>query len=309
MMRTEQGEVRGARPAARATPVNPVTITTASGLRVHGLQTGMVAVKAAHREYGGPAALRTPAILLDRRWTQALPILCWIIEHPEGLIVIDTGELADIAEPGRYFASDPVLRWIVRHQFWFSVSPAEQIDAQFRSLNLDPGDVRWVVQTHLHFDHAGGMRFFPGAEFLVSRQELAGHRRFPQGAAQTLWPQWFRPTEVEYQAHTVGAFTHGHALTRAGDVTLVPTPGHSYGHQSVLLDDGDVHILLAGDLSFDQAQLYSQRLAGISSDMPGARRSVQTVRRHLEMVPTVYLPSHDPQSLDRLRARQVARER
>ena len=121
------------------------------------------------------------------------------------------------------------------------------------------------------------------------------------------WPEWFRPTAVEYAAQVslAGAFGRVHPLTRAGDVLLVPTPGHSYGHQSVLLL-GEPSVLFAGDVSFDQAQMYRQQTPGISSSMSGARQSLAAVRRHLDTVPTVYLPSHDPSSLQRLRTRQVA---
>jgi hypothetical protein len=73
-------------------------------MRIHAIQTGTVTVKARQREGNGPGPLRLINTLRDDRWTDPLPILAWVIEHPEGLIVVDTGETARAAQPG-YFPS------------------------------------------------------------------------------------------------------------------------------------------------------------------------------------------------------------
>jgi hypothetical protein len=67
------------------TPQPPISITTASGMRIHGLQTGWIAIKQNHYQLTGPEALRIASILGDTRWTQPLPMLSWVIEHPEGI--------------------------------------------------------------------------------------------------------------------------------------------------------------------------------------------------------------------------------
>ena len=69
-------------------------------MKVHAISTGTVAVHERQREGSGPGPLRPVNTLLDRHWTDPLPIYVWVIEHPEGLIVVDTGETARIAEPG-----------------------------------------------------------------------------------------------------------------------------------------------------------------------------------------------------------------
>jgi hypothetical protein len=58
------------------------------------------AVHERQREGSGPGPLRLVNTLLNRGWTDPLPIYCWLIEHPEGLIMVDTGETARVAEPG-----------------------------------------------------------------------------------------------------------------------------------------------------------------------------------------------------------------
>src|SRR5712691_2578309 len=69
-------------------------------MRIHAIQTGTVAIKTRQLSGRGPGALRPIITLLDTTWTEPLPIYTWVIEHPEGLIVVDTGETARVAEPG-----------------------------------------------------------------------------------------------------------------------------------------------------------------------------------------------------------------
>ena len=70
-------------------------------MRIHAVQTGTVRI---HRRQlvGDDGPLRRLKIFTDREWTEPLPILAWVIEHPEGLVVVDTGESAWAMEPG-YF--------------------------------------------------------------------------------------------------------------------------------------------------------------------------------------------------------------
>ena len=78
-------------------------------VNIHALQTGTVAVKRTHRKLIGPPFTRLFSILLDWRYTEPLPIYAWAIEHPEGIIVVDTGEAAAVMEPD-YFETDFVCR-------------------------------------------------------------------------------------------------------------------------------------------------------------------------------------------------------
>lgn len=282
--------------------VPPVTVTARSGVRVHGIQTGVLAIKRAHASLSWPAPLRLPSIIADASWTPLLPILTWVVEHPEGLLVIDTGERAAASDIATYMASDPANRWFFERNLPMFVTPAEELAAQMRGLGLAPEDVRTVVMTHLHGDHAGGLGFFPNATFLVSRAEYEGQRRQPYGAVASLWPAGWAPTLVEHDGPAVGPFAASQPLTRAGDLHIVPTPGHSYGHQSVLLNDGERSYMFAGDLAFSEAQLLAQGLQGIAYDLDAARDTLARTLRYARETPTVFLPTHDPQSLEHLAA-------
>ena len=273
-------------------------------MRIHILQTGTVAIKQVQqqgRESGNPVV----NILLDRRWTEPLPIYAFVIEHPEGLIVVDTGETARVAEPGYFPWWQPYYR--LGLQEW--VQPAEEIGPQMRALGFDPNDVRWVLLTHLHTDHAGGLAHFPRAEHLVSPREYADARGIAgliRGYLPNRWPNWFRPTLIELQPEPVGPFPASYPVTQAGDVRLVPTPGHTAGHLSVLVTTPELTYFLAGDASYTQALMLQQQVDGVSTDRATARQTLEQVYHYCHTTPTVYLPSHDPDGLDRLAKRQLA---
>jgi N-acyl homoserine lactone hydrolase len=273
-------------------------------VRIHAIQTGSVQLKERQRRGVGPGPLRAVATMLDRTWTEPLPILAWLVEHEEGLIVVDTGETARASQPGHFPAWHPYFRFAVRAR----VAPEEEIGAQLKRLGFSPSDVRLVVLTHLHTDHAGGLDHFPDSDILVTREELAfasGTLGRVRGYLPDRWPTWLQPTLVDFETRPFGPFARSLALTRAGDVTLLPTPGHTPGHLSVAVRDGDRVILLAGDVSYTEGLLLEDVADGVTTDVAGARRTMALVRELAAAEPVVYLPSHDPQAVARLQDRRA----
>ncbi|MBC8162211.1 MAG: N-acyl homoserine lactonase family protein [Roseiflexaceae bacterium] len=272
-------------------------------MRIHAVQTGQVAIKERQRQGVGRGIARQVNTLLDSRWTDFLPIYTWVIEHPEGLIVVDTGETARATQPDYFPWWNPYFRLGVREQ----VQPTDEIGPQLRARGLSPDDVRWVVLTHLHTDHAGGLAHFPHAEILVSRREYAAAAGVAgqfRGALPQHWPSWFAPRLVQFHAQPFGPFRQSYRLTNAGDVTLVPTPGHTGGHMSVCVQDGDVTIFFAGDTSYSEQLLLAGAVDGVSFDQAVAQQTLHNIQQLVRTTPTVYLPSHDPGSAARLAARQ-----
>jgi hypothetical protein len=83
-------------------------------MRIHALQTGTVAVKSRQPRGVGSGWMRLARTFVDKQWTEPLPVLAWLIEHPDGLIVVDTGETARTAEPGYFPRWHPYFRTGVR---------------------------------------------------------------------------------------------------------------------------------------------------------------------------------------------------
>ena len=119
--------------------------------------------------------------------------------------MVDTGETARVAEPGYFPRWSPFFRFAVRER----VEPEEEIGPQLERLGIRPSDVRRVVMTHLHTDHAGGLHHFPDNEILVSRTELDyadGLRGRLRGYVNKPWPASFKPTRSTSQPARSGRF-------------------------------------------------------------------------------------------------------
>lgn len=274
-------------------------------MRIHAIQTGTVAVKERQRVGTGKGPIRMLNTMLSKEWTEPLPIYAWVIEHPEGVIVVDTGETARAKDPG-YFPPHPYYRLAVRE--W--VTPEQEIGPQLRAIGISPNDVRWVVMTHLHTDHHGGLHHFPNSEILVSRtewQQATGFLSKLKGYLPHRYPEWLNPTLVDYHKQQVGTFPDSFQLTKAGDVRIVPTPGHSPGHQSVILQHGGLSYLFAGDTSYTEDAMLKQQLDGITTDLNGSRTTLTRTLEYVRQIPTIYLPSHDPASAERLANRTFTR--
>lgn len=281
-------------PAAPPSPA-PASFDLARGLRLHLIQTGWVAVKQTHRHLRGPAALRFPAIMADRRWTGWLPIVAWVIEHPEGMIVVDTGETARMLTPDHAAACSAGDAWFYGRNLRFALTLEDEIGPQMRRFGLDPGAVDRVVMTHLHSDHMGGMGWFPGARFHISARDIDGHL----GALTCHLPPRSRRVPVAMDGPGIGAFAASRRLTRDGAVRIVPTPGHAPGHQSVRIEADGRAVLLAGDAAFTLDQIERGQMAGIVTNPSAARATLATLRAETA-AGTVILPSHDPANHRRL---------
>jgi N-acyl homoserine lactone hydrolase len=268
-------------------------------LKVHAIQTGTVQVSPSQQRGEGRArVLRT---MTDRQWTEPLPIYAWLIEHPEGLIVVDTGETALVAEPGYFPRWHPYFKLAVREQ----VRPEDEIGPKLEALGFPPRDVRWVVLTHLHTDHAGGLAHFPASEILVCRAELENASGFMgqvRGFLPHRWPEWFSPRAFDLRDEPLGPFPRTLPVTEAGDVTIVGTHGHSKGHVSVVVEEGERALFLAGDTSYTQGLMLEGAIDGVAPDERAARETVHRIRDYASERPVVYLPSHDPEAGRRLEA-------
>lgn len=271
-------------------------------MKVHAIQTGFVRIKTAQVEGRGHGLGRQLAIFTDRNWTDWLPTYGWAIEHRDGVIVIDTGQGTHLLETGK--SLHPYLRWEVA----FRIEREEEIGPQLRALGIGPRDVKHVVLTHLHMDHDGGLGHFPDSEILVSRGELHNARGWAgrmRGYLPNRWPSWFAPVPLDFKAEPFGPFASSKRLTVDGAVVAVPTPGHTADHLSVLVQVDDVTLFLAGDTSYNERLMLGGKVDGVSADEDVSGATLSALRSYAETHKTVYLPTHDPQSAERLATRRL----
>lgn len=273
-------------------------------MKIHAIRTGSVQIKTAQIERRGPGIVSKLAIVTDRKWSDWLPTYAWAIEHPEGVIVVDTGQGSHLLGlRGRSF--HPFARWEVS----FRIEPEEEIGPQLRALGIGRRDVRRVLLTHLHMDHDGGLAHFPETEILAARSEIASASNFMgmvRGYLPQRWPSWFNPVPLDLDEGPYGPFAASKRLTKAGDVIAVATPGHTASHFSVIVHDGNRTTLLAGDASYTEASMLAGKVDGVSPTASPSKDTLMRIRRFAAQQPTIYLPTHDPDSGDRLQAGRTA---
>jgi glyoxylase-like metal-dependent hydrolase (beta-lactamase superfamily II) len=185
---------------------------------------------------------------LSGGWSdETFPVNVFVVRHPDGVLLFDTGQTARAARPGYHPAWHPYLR-LAR----FELEPHDEIGRQ-----LDPASVRWVVLSHLHTDHVGGIDAFPAAQVIVSRVEWE-HAQGVAGRLRGYLPQHWplgRPVLVDFTGPAVGPFPGSYDVACDGRLLAVPTPGHTSGHLSLVVRGDGAGWFLGGDLAHSVDEL------------------------------------------------------
>jgi len=214
--------------------------------------------------------------------TVRIPVPAYYLEHEGQRAVFDAGLHPDVRTDaaGR-------LGWLA--DIYGCVLPeGAALDERLRAVDVDPADVELLVSSHLHFDHAGGNALLPNARHLVQRAEWE--------AART--------GDGTYDAkdfdlgHDRLLLDGEHDLFGDGRAVLLPTCGHTAGHQSlrVQTDDGR-QIVVCGDACYLRAALDTDRLPPFVWNADDQRRSFQLFR-DLERAGAELVFGHDPDQWD-----------
>ena len=225
-----------------------------------------------------------------------LPVPAFLVEHPgAGPILIDTG-----LHPSIVF--DPSQNWgrLGARVYRFRMTAEQAVPEQLRARGIDPGDVAHVVMTHLHTDHASGVSEFPRATFVLDRREwesATAPRGTLRGYRTAQFDYGFDWRTIDYDAPEVDSFaTFAHSVDLFGDgsVRLLATPGHTPGHQSVLLRLGEGEALLTADAAYERRTIDHDVEQLFLADKHLYWRSLKEIRRFVESTPTaVVIPGHD----------------
>ena len=272
-------------------------------MKIHRIETGKVRIKEnqiSKPEGMGPQMLQ---VLFGKEWSKWLPIYAWVIEHSEGIIVVDTGETQKTNIRGYLPHWHPYYSFAVE----FDVKQEDEIGPKLRDIGIDPAkDVNKVIMTHMHTDHAGGLYHFPNAEIIIERNEYkaaSGMTGKLAGYLPHRWPNWLQPTLITLPNNPYYSFRHSLEVTTDKKVRIVGTPGHVANHISVIVEDEGIQYFIAGDTSYNQENLLE-----LIPDGVGTGQSLNTLKNILsftEAKPTVYLPSHDPQVPSRMANKEI----
>ena len=152
-----------------------------------------------------------------------VPIPVFLIEHPKGRALFDTGLHPDCQH-------DPAGRLGPRLAGLFRIGfrPGEEVSARLEAIDRDPGKIDLVINSHFHFDHVGGNALIPNATMLVQRREWDAGMD-PDIAAR----RGFNPRDFDL-GHKLRLVDGEHDVFGDGSVVCLPTHGHTPGHSLAL---------------------------------------------------------------------------
>lgn len=207
-----------------------------------------------------------------------IPVYSVLIEHDEGLFLIDTG--IDLDHMNR------VLPFELPEQ-----TEEQTIPAQLGLAGFELGDVTTLVNSHLHIDHVGGNQLFAGTDVpnLIHEQELAQARNHAPfeffGYSDKSW---------DYDGANIETFSGDHEL--ASGVSAIETPGHTVGHCSFLLQGAQRSMLLAMDVAYTAAALEKGIQPGFHHTPVDGVRSIARVKEVAAEKDAEILYSHDAEA-------------
>jgi len=225
----------------------------------------------------GPAG----GFLAGEKGRLRVPVPCFLIDHPRGRVLFDSG-----LHPRTQ--SDPQGRLgPLAAIFDVHFQPGEEVAARLGSIDVDAGRVDYLINSHLHFDHAGGNEMLPNATLVVQRREWEAGLDADLAAANHYDEQDYRTGQP------VKLVDGEHDLFGDGTVVCVPTYGHTPGHQSlrVQLDGGPV--VLTGDACYLRRTLEQLHLPSIVHDEAAMLRSLHLLRALRDRGARIFY-GHDP---------------
>jgi len=193
-----------------------------------------------------------------------------LITHPKGNVLFDTGMNPDVID-------DPEGTWGLITQVPIPAIPemekGQDIVSQLAELDILPNDIKYVVSSHLHLDHCGSHRFFPESVHIVQKNEIrVAFYPEPFQKAVYLRKDFDHPLKYE-------DIEGDYDLFGDGKVVLLETPGHSQGHQSLLVDlENSGKIILTADCANEPDNMDLLIVPGFCWSAESAVRSIKKLR-------------------------------
>jgi N-acyl homoserine lactone hydrolase len=189
----------------------------------------------------------------DRAGNKAYcPYFMYVVTHPSGNVLFDNGVHPESG-------TNPEARLgPVAGAFPVQITPDDVIDRRLAMIGMEPRDIDIVVQSHLHFDHAGGLEWLTHATILAQREELSFARN-PPVYQRSLYVAADFEHDLQWQE-----LDGDHDVFGDGSLVVISTPGHTRGHQSLMvhLESGRTVILLA-DAAYLLAKMRDRALPAI----------------------------------------------
>ena len=206
----------------------------------------------------------------ERIWS---PVSAYLIEHPKGLVLIDTGWHTDIRTN-----QEEYLGTIKNVIFDAKLPPGEAIHEQLDSRGIKPSDIDFLVLSHLHSDHVSGLKLVKNVKkIFVSDIEWNDARQISNPNLKSMWegigietfsflPSSFGPEKLAFD------------LFRDETVVFVNTPGHTNGLASTIIRSKEKFVLLCSDAGYEKKSWERMILPGKMTNPEKAKTSLSWIK-------------------------------
>jgi N-acyl homoserine lactone hydrolase len=253
------------------------------------------------RKPGLLEALKAFGVGVPARDLIPIPIPAYLLEHPSaGPVLVDTGMHESVMAGGGRERSrnlGPIGQLMSRR---LSVAPEQTAAAQLQAHGLQPADIRLIVMTHLHFDHASALRDFPNATVLVDEREWAaawGRDALLNGYSKAQLDPRLSYRTIDFTAssiHASGAFERTVDVFGDGALTLTSTPGHTVGHLSLIARLDGREALLTADAAYTMGTIRGEERPWLIGDRKAFEHSLAQIQAYDDQHPdAIVIPGHD----------------
>jgi glyoxylase-like metal-dependent hydrolase (beta-lactamase superfamily II) len=231
----------------------------------------------------GRADIKNMKLFGDEGGPRELVAACYVIRHPQGTLLWDTGVSDKFAEiQGGFADAESGIRLIVR----------TTLADNLRALGITPADVQYVAFSHLHVDHAGNANLFTSSTWILNRREL-------EWATRTPAPAGYDP--ALYSAHPAVKTRLLDGDTDVfgdGKVKIIATPGHTPGHQTLIVQLRRAGtIVISGDIAHTHDNWEHRRMPVFNTDPAETLRSMERIRALVGATKARFVVQHEPGDL------------
>lgn len=267
-------------------------------IKIHVLHTGKVCVDPAlpfKSTSKNPIAytgiFRNPR---NRLW---LPVSAYLIQHPKGLILFDTGWHREVSPKGVYSRTSQIKHMYFRHYLLnqAKLPKGEAIDEQLGNMGIKTSDLDYVILSHLHTDHVSGLKQVKDAKrIMVSEIEWKDTKKYPIRYAKRMWDGVNIET-FKFQDSQYGPVGKSYDLFGDGSIILVNIPGHTNGLAAMMILRDDKYVLLFSDGGYAEKSWKEMIAPGTALKPEQAMKSIKWIKIMSSKQECIEsLANHDP---------------
>jgi glyoxylase-like metal-dependent hydrolase (beta-lactamase superfamily II) len=211
--------------------------------------------------------------------TASLASACFLIRHPSGDLLWDTGL------PGSLAGKAPMVNGV------FNLSLKQTLVEQLASIDVNPKEINYVSISHSHFDHVGQIASFPESTWLVTTKE--NDAMFASDA--------LKKQNAGFDGLKKVTFDGDHDVFGDGRVVILDMPGHTQGHTTLQVNLADTGpVLISGDIYHQAKSRELKRVPRFNFDEPSTRESIERFEALATKLGAKVIIQHEKNDIDAL---------